>query len=326
MIEFILQIILPGITAAVFIRWMHKRDEKILQELERTLENKEESHTYVIEEDGVACVLVDIFFILATIGFIGVIIQNGWDWGYMLVVGLPLELFGAYAFALGNIWKIWINGEQIIYRSIIGIKHYYTFDDITSYTERSNGAIIVYANGKRAFYLNENLFGKSILVGQMKNRKIPNDIDGMTFANFTLKPRKVYTIVSLSCVLFCGWGAIGLYKQTGPDNILFYLMAICTAISFLILLDLQLDRFTVEGKNVTRKRGLITKHFSLEEVDYIKRKNNLFRENIEFYIDDKKVTHVWALNNPITLLEQKLATEGIKTQKGKKEPKKQKNR
>ena len=56
-----------------------------------------------------------------------------------------------------HVWKIWVKGEKIIYRSYIGIKHYYTFADITRVSERLDGGYEFYSGKKKLFRIDNNL-------------------------------------------------------------------------------------------------------------------------------------------------------------------------
>lgn len=68
---------------------------------------------------------------------------------------------------------------------------------------------------------------------------------------------------------------------------------------------------------MTRRRGFVVKRFNIDEVDYMIIREGMLRDNIEFYSKNHRITSVWALNQPMKLLEQIKVAEGIKTKKDK---------
>ena len=90
------------------------------------------------------------------------------------------------------IWKVSVNGEDIIYRDYIGIKHHYTWDDVDRIVMKKD-EMVVYGKERRLFTVN-----MLIMLGQQKffaiadKRGIPL-INGMTnepIPHAKAKPKK----------------------------------------------------------------------------------------------------------------------------------------
>ena len=309
MLEFILQVIkvvLPCIAAGAVVRYINVQNEKKQKEIEQIQSQNECEEEEINYEIAYPAAIYGIMYSCLVIScgcILGCYVDKQLDWFTGIGFGgfVALSVYGVLG---SHVWKIWVNGEQIIYRGYNGIKHYYTLSDITKFTVRSDGALIVYSGKKRLFKIDNNLPMRAILRAQMLDKNIPNDVDGMTIDNFRLKPRMVYYVGTILCGGFFGL-ILGIIIKQGEFNSIYFIpMLLGLVITGLIFLDLLLDRFAVDGKMVTRRRGLLTKRFSLDDVDYIHTKKGLFRENLEFYIDGKKITHIWVLNQPYELLKE----------------------
>lgn len=269
---------------------------------------------YVIAYDPFFRTIGELFCFMAVSLLIFGILDEGWDVGFLLL-GTPLVILGVTSFLGLSVWQIVVNGEQIVYRGYFGKIYEYKFSDITSFSERPNGAIVMYSGKKRLFSIDNNLMEQILFQSNLHEHDIPKTVSGMTFEKFTLKPRMVYYVVCWMGVgthLLLEWGLIEQYGFSLP---LFAIVMLSASPYVLLLLDFYLDRFTVEGTKVMRRRGLRVVRFDLKDVEYIKIKRNLFRENTQFYINGKKVTHVWNRNFPHKLLEQKCMAEGIRRKK-----------
>lgn len=77
--------------------------------------------------------------------------------------------------------------RKIIYRSYTGIKHYYTFADITRVSERLDGGYEFYSGKKKLFRIDNNLPEGSTLAIKLQVKQVPCDKAGMTIDKFTLK-------------------------------------------------------------------------------------------------------------------------------------------
>lgn len=63
------------------------------------------------------------------------------------------------------------NGNKIIYRDYIGIKHVYFFKDLDKVVEKKNGDLVAYKDGKRIFTISENLpLGAYFMFWAMKHK------------------------------------------------------------------------------------------------------------------------------------------------------------
>ena len=216
-----------------------------------------------------------------------------------------------YAVLGTHVWKIWVKGDKIIYRSYIGIKHYYTFADITRITERLDGGYEFYSGKKKLFRIDNNLPDGAILAGKLQAKKIPCDKAGMTVDKFTLKTRGVYKAVSAMSVGFFCWMVWVMIEQNETNIIFFRPMIALAVISLIIFIDLITDRFSVNGTRVTRRRGLIVKKFDISEIESTRLKKGLFGEKIEFYVKGKCIAKVSTNNQPYDLLDKRIRKEHI---------------
>ena len=210
-----------------------------------------------------------------------------------------------------HVWKIWVKGEKIIYRSYTGIKHYYTFADITRVSERLDGGYEFYSGKKKLFRIDNNLPEGSTLAGMLQAKKIPCDKAGMTIDKFTLKTRGVYKAVSAMSVGFFCWMVWVMIEQNETNIIFFRPMLALAVISLIIFIDLITDRFSVNGTRVTRRRGLIVKKFDISEIESTRLKKGLFGEKIEFYVKGKCIAKVSTNNQPYDLLDRRIRKEHI---------------
>ena len=103
---------------------------------------------------------------------IGAYVDGQLDW-FVGILGGAYMLLSLYAVLGTYVWKIWVKSEKIIYRSYIGIKHYYTFADITRITERLDGGYEFYSGKKKLFRIDNNLSDGAILAGMLQAKKIP---------------------------------------------------------------------------------------------------------------------------------------------------------
>ena len=204
-----------------------------------------------------------------------------------------------------------MKGDKIIYRSYIGIKHYYTFADITRVSERLDGGYEFYSGKKKLFRIDNNLSDGSKLAIKLQVKQVPCDKAGMTVDKFTLKTRGVYKAVSaMSAGFFC-WMVWVMIEQNETSIIFFRPMLALAVISLIIFIDLITDRFSVNGTRVTRRRGLIVKKFDISEIESTRLKKGLFGEKIEFYVKGKCIAKVSTNNQPYDLLDKRIRKEHI---------------
>ena len=241
---------------------------------------------------------------------IGAYVDDQLNWFTGGIFGF-FELLSIYAVLGTHVWKIWVKGDKIIYRSYIGIKHYYTFADITRITERLDGGYEFYSGKKKLFRIDNNLSDGAILAGKLQAKKIPCDKAGMTVDKFTLKTRGVYKAVSAMSVGFFCWMVWVMIEQNETSIIFFRPMLALAVISLIIFIDLITDRFSVNGTRVTRRRGLIVKKFDISEIESTRLKKGLFGEKIEFYVKGKCIAKVSTNNQPYDLLDKRIRKEHI---------------
>ena len=309
----LIKVIAPWVAAAVVIHYLNVYNEKKHPEFYNLDDKKTPQSLFENLEIGYPFELAFIMYIslIFSLGIIiGAYVDGQLDW-FVGILGGAYMLLSLYAVLGTHVWKIWVKGEKIIYRSYTGIKHYYTFADITRVSERLDGGYEFYSGKKKLFRIDNNLSDGAILAGMLQAKKIPCDKAGMTIDKFTLKTRGVYKAVSAMSVGFFCWMVWVMIEQNETNIIFFRPMLALAVISLIIFIDLITDRFSVNGTRVTRRRGLIVKKFDISEIESTRLKKGLFGEKIEFYVKGKCIAKVSTNNQPYDLLDKRIRKEHI---------------
>ena len=309
----LIKVIAPWVAAAVVIHYLNVYNEKKYPEFYNLDDKKTPQSLFENLEIGYPFELAFIMYIslILSLGIIiGAYVDGQLDW-FVGILGGAYMLLSLYAVLGTHVWKIWVKGEKIIYRSYTGIKHYYTFADITRITERLDGGYEFYSGKKKLFRIDNNLPDGAILAGKLQAHKIPCDKAGMTIDTCTLKTRGVYKAVSAMSVGFFCWMVWVMIEQNETNIIFFRPMLVLAVISLIIFIDLVTDRFSVNGTRVTRRRGLIVKKFDISEIESTRLKKGLFGEKIEFYVKGKCIAKVSTNNQPYDLLDKRIRKEHI---------------
>ena len=309
----LIKVIAPWVAAAVVIHYLNVYNEKKYPEFYVSDDKKTPQSLFENLEIGYPFELAFIMYIslIFSLGIIiGAYVDGQLDW-FVGILGGAYMLLSLCSVLGTHVWKIWVKGDKIIYRSYIGIKHYYTFADITRVSERLDGGYEFYSGKKKLFRIDNNLSDGAILAGKLQAKKIPCDKAGMTVDKFTLKTRGVYKAVSaMSAGFFC-WMVWVMIEQNETNIIFFRPMLVLAVISLIIFIDLVTDRFSVNGTRVTRRRGLIVKKFDISEIESTRLKKGLFGEKIEFYVKGKCIAKVSTNNQPYDLLDKRIRKEHI---------------
>lgn len=309
----LIKVIAPWVAAAVVIHYLNVYNEKKHPEFYNSDNENNPKSLFENLEIGYPFALAFIMYIslIFSLGIIiGAYVDGQLDW-FVGILGGAYMLLSLYAVLGTHVWKIWVKGDKIIYRSYIGIKHYYTFADITRVSERLDGGYEFYSGKKKLFRIDNNLSDGAILAGMLEAKKIPCDKAGMTIDKFTLKTRSVYKAVSAMSVGFFCWMVWVMIEQNETNIIFFRPMLVLAVISLIIFIDLVTDRFSVNGTRVTRRRGLIVKKFDISEIESTRLKKGLFGEKIEFYVKGKCIAKVSTNNQPYDLLDRRIRKEHI---------------
>lgn len=309
----LIKVIAPWVAAAVVIHYLNVYNEKKYPEFYVSDDKKTPQSLFENLEIGYPFELAFIMYIslIFSLGIIiGAYVDGQLDW-FVGILGGAYMLLSLCSVLGTHVWKIWVKGDKIIYRSYTGIKHYYTFADITRVSERLDGGYEFYSGKKKLFRIDNNLPDGAILAGKLQAHKIPCDKAGMTIDKFTLKTRGVYKAVSaMSAGFFC-WMVWVMIEQNETNIIFFRPMLVLAVISLIIFIDLITDRFSVNGTRVTRRRGLIVKKFDISEIESTRLKKGLFGEKIEFYVKGKCIAKVSTNNQPYDLLDKRIRKEHI---------------
>lgn len=309
----LIKVIAPWGAAAVVIHYLNVYNEKKYPEFYNLDDKKTPQSLFENLEIGYPFELAFIMYIslIFSLGIIiGAYVDGQLDW-FVGILGGAYMLLSLCSVLGTHVWKIWVKGEKIIYRSYIGIKHYYTFADITRVSERLDGGYEFYSGKKKLFRIDNNLSDGSKLAIKLQVKQVPCDKAGMTVDKFTLKTRGVYKAVSaMSAGFFC-WMVWVMIEQNETNIIFFRPMLVLAVISLIIFIDLVTDRFSVNGTRVTRRRGLIVKKFDISEIESTRLKKGLFGEKIEFYVKGKCIAKVSTNNQPYDLLDKRIRKEHI---------------
>ena len=309
----LIKVIAPWVAAAVVIHYLNVYNEKKYPEFYNLDDKKTPQSLFENLEIGYPFELAFIMYIslIFSLGIIiGAYVDGQLDW-FVGILGGAYMLLSLCSVLGTHVWKIWVKGEKIIYRSYTGIKHYYTFADITRITERLDGGYEFYSGKKKLFRIDNNLSDGSKLAIKLQVKQVPCDKAGMTIDKFTLKTRGVYKAVSAMSVGFFCWMVWVMIEQNETSIIFFRPMLALAVISLIIFIDLITDRFSVNGTRVTRRRGLIVKKFDISEIESTRLKKGLFGEKIEFYVKGKCIAKVSTNNQPYDLLDKRIRKEHI---------------
>ena len=309
----LIKVIAPWVAAAVVIHYLNVYNEKKYPEFYVSDDKKTPQSLFENLEIGYPFELAFIMYIslIFSLGIIiGAYVDGQLDW-FVGILGGAYMLLSLCSVLGTHVWKIWVKGEKIIYRSYIGIKHYYTFADITRVSERLDGGYEFYSGKKKLFRIDNNLSDGSKLAIKLQVKQVPCDKAGMTVDKFTLKTRGVYKAVSAMSVGFFCWMVWVMIEQNETSIIFFRPMLALAVISLIIFIDLITDRFSVNGTRVTRRRGLIVKKFDISEIESTRLKKGLFGEKIEFYVKGKCIAKVSTNNQPYDLLDKRIRKEHI---------------
>ena len=309
----LIKVIAPWVAAAVVIHYLNVYNEKKYPEFYNLDDKKTPQSLFENLEIGYPFELAFIMYIslIFSLGIIiGAYVDGQLDW-FVGILGGAYMLLSLCSVLGTHVWKIWVKGEKIIYRSYIGIKHYYTFADITRVSERLDGGYEFYSGKKKLFRIDNNLSDGSKLAIKLQVKQVPCDKAGMTVDKFTLKTRGIYKAVSAMSVGFFCWMVWVMIEQNETNIIFFRPMLVLAVISLIIFIDLVTDRFSVNGTRVTRRRGLIVKKFDISEIESTRLKKGLFGEKIEFYVKGKCIAKVSTNNQPYDLLDKRVRKEHI---------------
>lgn len=309
----LIKVIAPWVAAAVVIHYLNVYNEKKYPEFYVSDDKKTPQSLFENLEIGYPFELAFIMYIslIFSLGIIiGAYVDGQLDW-FVGILGGAYMLLSLCSVLGTHVWKIWVKGDKIIYRSYIGIKHYYTFADITRVSERLDGGYEFYSGKKKLFRIDNNLSDGSKLAIKLQVKQVPCDKAGMTIDKFTLKTRGVYKAVSAMSVGFFCWMVWVMIEQNETSIIFFRPMLALAVISLIIFIDLITDRFSVNGTRVTRRRGLIVKKFDISEIESTRLKKGLFGEKIEFYVKGKCIAKVSTNNQPYDLLDKRIRKEHI---------------
>lgn len=84
------------------------------------------------------------------------VLGTGIDLGTVIFFGIVL-IFYLFVFSVVVMWRVIVDGNELIYRNYFGKTKRYTFDEIEEIRELKNKDIVVYSNGKKIFTVDHML-------------------------------------------------------------------------------------------------------------------------------------------------------------------------
>ena len=128
---------------------------------------------------GIGALFFLAIFIINIITFLGIaVLGKGISLGTVIFFGL-FDMFYWICFLGFSLWRININGEEIVYRNAIGITKKYTFNDITEIRKNKKGRVVVFMGKRKIFAIDDFLPFGPLFVALARKRgiqitKIPN--------------------------------------------------------------------------------------------------------------------------------------------------------
>lgn len=143
-----------------------KKEEKRKEEQKRGIIRT----NYIVKSEKILLII----FIVATVLFGGAVIGSSIDKADKWVTyGFAVFFIVGFSGMLNMaVWKIKVNGEEIIWRSTFGRKRKFRFEDITKCVIKNSGAIRVYVHDKRLFTIDSNIDCKEFM-DDVERRGIP---------------------------------------------------------------------------------------------------------------------------------------------------------
>lgn len=124
---------------------------------------------------GIGALFFLAIFIVNVITFLGIsVLGKGISLGTVIFFGL-FDMFYLICFFGFYLWRININGEEIVYRNAIGITKKYTFNDITGIRQNKKGRVVVFMGKRKIFAIDDFLPFGPIFVALARQRGIQID-------------------------------------------------------------------------------------------------------------------------------------------------------
>lgn len=300
----LLQMVLPWIVTWGVLCILEKRRKK--KEKERKNEER-----YIIENDGILFP----FFLLGTFLFLFCLFYTIFFTKFEISEVIAVSMFAIFFAVLtldNKFWRVMVEGDVIKYRSLYGITRTYSFNDISKGVYTKKGSLKVYVGEKRIFTFYDNL-EFSLFDQQMRKKKIPitlkNDIS-------IIRPQSSYLIITI--FIFIALVSFTILSYCVQDrNLYVCVLGLLFSIgSFVMLMDLLLDKTIIEGDTLRRKKFLKKESIvSFSDVSGVEIHKGWFRNNLVIYKNEKEVMSIWLKNEGINWLKAKLQKEKIRTKK-----------
>ncbi|MDD3403586.1 MAG: hypothetical protein PHQ72_09555 [Hespellia sp.] len=157
--------IMPVMGAYLVIRFIFWKKRN------KDMENPEITSEYIIKSSGIVAGVFYAYTCFFLLLLYGCLIKYGLK-DIFTIVCILFVVLGVIGSLNSIAWQVKVKNQNIIVRSTFGIKHYYSFNNITSGAYKKNGAFIVFVENKRIIKFDNNIpFEK--FVAQMMQYNIP---------------------------------------------------------------------------------------------------------------------------------------------------------
>jgi hypothetical protein len=289
----------PWIAVNIILGILRKRIKK------KQANIKFEKNNFYVSTIGMSGFL----FFLGTIGLIGgagleagIILEGGKGIAAFIIFFTLWELVCLGLIAYSTIWRIEVKGEELIYRSIFGIKHKYLLSDITEVVYTKSGAFRLYEGKRRILTCDEELVGAAYLEEVLRERKVPvRNIDNATSDRFVIHPKKVELIIMLgvSIVLCIVIVILLVQKDNEVIPMLFAAMLFCLYMFAYYLYDKVIVQ---DGLVYYRKLFHKEQCFQLQQITGYKRKDTFGDGKVAFCSNENELFSINANRENLELL------------------------
>ncbi|MDD2979836.1 MAG: hypothetical protein PHN80_07680 [Hespellia sp.] len=157
--------IMPVMGAYLMIRFI------FWEKRNKDMEKPEITNEYIIKSNGMVAEIFCTYTCFSLLLLYGCLFKYGLK-DIFTIVCILFVVLGVIGSLNSIVWQVQVKDQDIIVRSTLGIKHYYSFNNISSGTYKKNGSFIVWIENKRIIKFDNNIpFEKFVM--QMAQYNIP---------------------------------------------------------------------------------------------------------------------------------------------------------
>lgn len=307
---------LPFVGAIIVLLVLRYNKEKRERKLKEKVSKRElgEVIEYSIRCSKIMFAIMLSGVIVFGFGFAGCYYDNQLNWFTGVGIGAPF-LLSLCGFLYSAVWKVSVSGDELAFRNMFGIVRHYKVSDVTCVVLKKTGASAVYIDERKIFTIDELMVAAEFelqLIAANVPRRTPEEFRGMNEECFCVTVTTTYKI--LAVILGACYCFIGTVLLKDESRYSFQTMIILVTIlaPILTMIDFLSDKVEIEGDIMIRRRLLLFKRIiKIGEIGYVREKKNVFRKNLQIYVNDKKVCSIWLKNSGIDILQRRLVQEKI---------------